>query len=62
MAEIAQDIVWLRSFLEDLNISSPSPMPMHFDNQAVIFIAGNSTFHKRTKHIEIELHSGQGYV
>ena len=56
MAETAQEMVWLRSFLEDLGISSPFPMPMHCDNQAAIFIAGNSTFHERTKHIEIDCH------
>ena len=48
--------VWLRSFLKDLDISSPFPMPMHCDNQAAIFIAGNSTFHEHTKLIEIDYH------
>ena len=56
MAEIAREMVWLRSFLEDLGILSPFPMPMYCDNQAAIFIAGNSTFHERTKHIEIDCH------
>ena len=54
MAETAQEMVWLRSFLKDLNISSPFPMPMHSDNQPAIFIVGNSTFHERKKHIEID--------
>ena len=46
IAETAQEMVWLRSFLEDLNISSLFPMPMHCDNQAAIFIANNFTFHE----------------
>ena len=54
MAETAREMVWLRSFLKDLGISSPFPMPMHCDNQAAIFIAGNSTFHDRTKHFETD--------
>ena len=56
MAETAREMVWLRSFLEDLGISSPFPMPINCDNQDAIFIAGNSTFHERTKHIEIDFH------
>ena len=56
MAETVWEMVWLRSFHKDLDISSPFPMPKHCDNQAAIFIAGNSMFHERTKHIEIDCH------
>ena len=56
MSETAWEMVWLRSFLEDLGISSPFPMPFHCDSQASIFITGNATFHERTKNIEIECH------
>ena len=56
MAETAREMVWLRSFLEDLGISSPFPIPIHCDNQDAIFIVGNSTFHECTKHIEIDCH------
>ena len=31
-------------------------MPMHCDNQATIFIAGNSTFHERMKHMKSDCH------
>ena len=50
------------SFLKDLGISSPYPMPMHCDNQAAIFIARNSIFPERTKHIEIDCHYIQDKV
>ena len=49
MAETAMEMVWLPSFLKDLDISSPSPMPMYCENQAAIFTSSISTFHERTK-------------
>ena len=56
MAATAREMVWLQSFVQDLGITTPMPMPMHCDNQAAIFIAGNLAFHERTKHIEIDCH------
>ena len=43
-------------FFEDLSISSSSSVPIHCDNQAVVFIADKSTFHERTTCIEIDCH------
>ena len=62
MAKTTHEMVWLQSLLEDLDISSPSPIPIHCDNQAAIFIVGNSTFHERTKHIEIDCYYIQDKV
>ena len=56
MAATAREMVWLQSFVQDLGITTPMPMPMHCDNQTTIFIAGNLAFHERTKHIEIDCH------
>ena len=56
MVATAHEMVWLQSFVQDLGIMTPMPMPMHCDNHAAIFIAGNLTFHERTKDIEIDCH------
>ena len=56
MAETAREMVWLHSFLEYLGNLSPFPMSMHCDNQAIIFIAGKSTFHEHAMHIDIDCH------
>ena len=33
MTTTAREMVWLQSFVQDLGIMTPMPMPMHCDNQ-----------------------------
>ncbi|XP_020258337.1 uncharacterized protein LOC109834724 [Asparagus officinalis] len=54
MAHTACEMVWLRKFMTELGLVQPGPMPMHCDNQSVIYIAQNPVFHERTKHIEVD--------
>ena len=42
--------------LIELGFAVKTPKPMYCDNQTVIFIANNLTFHERTKYIEIDYH------
>ena len=56
MVATAREMICLQSYVQDLGITTPMLMPMHCDNQEVIFIAGNLAFHERTKHIEIDCH------
>ena len=56
MAHMACEIVWLKNFLMELGFKQSGPMPMHCDNQFVIYIAQNPVFNERTKHIEIDRH------
>ena len=56
MAQIACEMMQLRSFLTDLDLSVDVSMSMYCDNQVTIYIANNLTFHEHTKHIEVDCH------
>jgi len=56
MAHTACEMVWLKNLLMELDFRQPGPIPMHCDNQSAIYIAQNSVFHEKTKHIEIDCH------
>ena len=51
-----QDGVIKKNLLMEFDFRHPGPMPMHCDNQSVIYIAQNPVFYERTKHIEIDCH------
>ena len=55
-------MMWIRSLLSKLGFPVEMPMPMHCDNQGVIFIANNPIFHERTKHIVVDCHYVQDMV
>ena len=40
----------------ELDFPVETPILMHSDNQAAIFIAYNPIFHEHTKHIEVDCH------
>ena len=56
MAHTTCEIVWLKKPTDGLAFRHTGLMPMHCDNQSIIYIAQNSVFHERTKHIEIDCH------
>ena len=54
-----KDIIWIRKFLFEFSsiISIPSNIPSLFcDNQGAIRLSSDSTFHARTKHIDVHFH------
>ncbi|GJS75578.1 hypothetical protein Tco_0725459 [Tanacetum coccineum] len=47
-------MITLVSLLKDSGIKDLGPVDLKCDNQAAIYIAANSIFHARTKHIEVD--------
>lgn len=56
MAACVAEVVWLLGLLQDLGVSVPRIVSLHYDSKVAIQIAANPTFHERTKHIDIDCH------
>ena len=52
----ACEAVWLKRILNDLGIPIKDPTSLYCDNMSSIYLARNSVFHARTKHIEVHYH------
>ncbi|RVW12608.1 Copia protein [Vitis vinifera] len=50
------EIMWIRRLLEELKMTSSSPMKLYCDNKAAISVAHNPVLHDRTKHVEVDKH------
>lgn len=48
------EIIWIRYLLDDLKVCNFRVTDLYCDNKAVIHIAANPVFYKRTKYIEID--------
>ena len=56
MRRVVAELSWLSRLLNELTITSITPIPIRCDNQAAVYIAKNPVFHERTKHIELDCH------
>ena len=58
ITEGCKELLWLKRFLGELEVICPA-YPLYCDNQSAIYLAKNSTFHARSKHIDVRY---TGYV
>ena len=56
MASTTSELIWIKSLIADLGFTSVTLMILFCHNQVTVYIASNSVFHERTKHIEVNCH------
>jgi len=56
LADGTAEILWLRSLLSELQLSSPPMTTLWCDNLGATFLSVNPVFHARTKHVEVDYH------
>ena len=52
----SRDIVWLRSFLRELQYNQESPTRLNIDDAAAEMLTTNPVFHERSKHLDVKFH------
>ena len=53
--ETGKEMIWLHGFLDELGKKKEMDI-LHSDNQSAIFLAKNSAFHSKSKHIQTKYH------
>jgi len=56
LADGTAKILWIRSLLAELRISTSSMTTLWCDNLGATFLSANPVFHARTKHVEVDYH------
>jgi hypothetical protein len=56
VAHAVAETVWLRQLLTELHRPIPQATIVYCDNISAVYMAGNPVQHRRTKHIEIDIH------
>jgi len=56
VAHVVAECCWVRQLLQELHISVPLATVVYYDNVSAIYMTANPVHHRRTKHIEIDIH------
>jgi hypothetical protein len=55
VTEASKEMIWLQRFMEELGKKQENNR-LYCDNESAIHLANNSTFHSKTKHIQLRYH------
>uniref|UniRef100_A0A803QE35 GAG-pre-integrase domain-containing protein n=1 Tax=Cannabis sativa TaxID=3483 RepID=A0A803QE35_CANSA len=56
LAQVAAEIIWIESLLEEMHFKLPSTPVIWCDNMSAKALASNPVFHTRTKYIKLDVH------
>ncbi len=56
LSAAAQESLWIRQLLANLNVNVDEPVTLYEDNQSAICMSKNPLFQGRSKHIDIKYH------
>lgn len=56
LAQVATEVLWLKSLLTELKIQSPHSPTLWCDNLSTVALSANPVLHSRTNHIELDLY------
>jgi hypothetical protein len=56
VAHAVAECCWLRQLLQELHVPLDSATVVHCDNVSAVYMTANPVHHRRTKHIEIDIH------
>jgi histone deacetylase 1/2 len=57
VANVVAECCWLRQLLSELRVAVPKATVVYCDNISYVYMAANPVHHRRTKHIELDIHS-----
>ena len=55
ITEACKEVLWLKKFLEELGLKQERYI-LYCDSQSAIHLSKNSTFHSKSKHIDVRYH------
>jgi ATP-binding cassette subfamily B (MDR/TAP) protein 1 len=53
--DASKELLWMKNFLKELSVKQEK-FTLHCDSQSAIDLSKNSTYHSRTKHIDVRYH------
>ena len=56
VVHVVAECCWLRQLLQELHLPLPKATIVYCDNVSAVYMTANLVHHRRTKHIEIDIH------